>query len=250
MLWGLPSGIWNILQWCLSCLFSSALSPDICGHSKISQDYISPTEEGGLALAGTQLWRWETVFLQHSFLSSLGNGLPPAFHNNTALHLFRIYKNVFLWFQKLCFSDYEHCTVPHLCCIFKISSQQLINCVIRVEHLRKEFHIPKHLLPTLLKSFIIFPHTSFTLFSSPVFPLTIRSWVSQVCLVGFGLGLKPMFIFARHSYIRPPPHLPMYIHYCNRGCNRGCAGYICSEVQPIQCLTICARVNMLKRAQM
>ena len=58
-----------------------------CCHSEISQDYISPTEKEG----ATQLWGWETVFLQHSFLSPLGNGLAPAFHNNTLLSYFSDY---------------------------------------------------------------------------------------------------------------------------------------------------------------
>ena len=118
----------------------------------------------------TQLWGWETVFLQHSFLSPLGNGLAPAFHNNTLLSYFSDY------LKCTYFSDDVKC-ISHLYCAHFSNLQNFHPTahklrVIRVEHLRKEFHIPKHLLPSpLFKSF-----SSFS-----VVPLSIRSWVSQVC---------------------------------------------------------------------
>ena len=101
----------------MSCLFSFALSPDSCGHSrlyllghsKISKDYISPTEGGRPSYDGKQ-----------SFYSILSSHWEMSWHqlSITTLHcthlrcIFTIYKMYFSDSVK-CISHLRlHCTAP------------------------------------------------------------------------------------------------------------------------------------------
>ena len=129
---------------------------------------------------------------------SLGNGLGLSFHNNTCAA--------------------SRC-VSRFCRIFKIYTEQLINCFIRAEHLRKEFQIPKHLLPP---SLALSNHSS----SFPKFPtshqflvfLSIRSGMSQVCPAPV-LDLNQC-LYLPDIHTSAPPAPPPNVHTLPRRRNR------------------------------
>ena len=131
---------------------------------------------------------------------------------------------IFLWWCKVYFSPVLRPLLSYLQ-NFHPTAHKLR--VIRVEHLRKEFHIPKHLLP---------PPSSNHSHPSQLFLLYQELGESGVS--SSRVGLEPMFIFARHSYIRRTSQCTYITHpRCNRdSCE---ATHRCRNGTHTQFLTIC-----------
>ena len=103
----------------------------------------------------------------------------------------------------------SHLYCAHFCRIFKISTQQLINCALSGLSISGR------------------NSTSLNICSPP--PSSNHSHPSQLFLLyqelgesgvsSSRVGLEPMFIFARHSYIRRTSQCTYITHpRCNRGC--------------------------------
>ena len=103
----------------------------------------------------------------------------------------------------------SHLYCAHFCRIFKISTQQLINCALSGLSISGRNSTSPNIcsLPPLQIILIL-------LSCSSLYQELGESGVSSS-----RVGLEPMFIFARHSYIRRTSQCTYITHPC---CNRGC----------------------------